>query len=304
MTLKNATSTATLDLKNCTLSGTTYAVSNSGEMAIDGGSYGIVYDDTTNTEEFKNTTLLSVTMNKASNITLNNCGLKDVNNTKAGGVLTINNSSIKTLVNAGTATLNTISYVDSNYISTSSATSIITNTGNMEIDDLTIDLPNELNYPTTLTAIKNNNANASIDCNDCNILMKNKKTIYGIDNTNGTLTMVNGSIDVSGATAYGIYIPNGSVTIGEAEPSDSPNYGTAQANVSTTIPSIRAVGTSSGIGVKRTNGAFNFFDGRIVGSTSAKPDATTLTEHYFSAENEYTETDTGYKMCYPVYTGV
>ena len=56
-----------------------------------------------------------------------------------------------------------------------------------------------------------------------------------------------------------------------------------------------AVGTT-GIGVKKVNGLFKFYDGKIVGSTNAKPETTTEVEYNFEATT-HTDTETGYEYC-------
>lgn len=55
------------------------------------------------------------------------------------------------------------------------------------------------------------------------------------------------------------------------------------ANVSTTSPSIKAIGTTSGIGVYKDLGKFKFYDGIITASTSAIPrdNITTDVEHLY-----------------------
>ena len=130
----------------------------------------------------------------------------------------------------------------------------------------------------------------------------NGTNAYGVyvDSGNLNISYTNGIINATGTTAYGIYINNGSVTMGVAEDSSSPNYGTANADVSTTNPSVKAVGTTTGIGVKKINGIFDFYDGIIIGSTAAKPEVATHIEYGFEAyqpEAEPTNGD-GYKTNY------
>ena len=59
--------------------------------------------------------------------------------------------------------------------------------------------------------------------------------------------------------------------------------GTPDADVSTTDPLVQAIGTTTGIGLRKVNGFFNFFDGKIIGSTYAKPDTTSNTESRWEA---------------------
>ena len=105
---------------------------------------------------------------------------------------------------------------------------------------------------------------------------------YGIYNFGGKITMETGTIDISGTNAYGIYIDSTSaeVILGHKE---TENVGTEQAIVTTDKPLVKAMGTTSGIGVKKINGRFEFYDGRLIGRTYAKPDITSTTEERFEA---------------------
>lgn len=122
-------------------------------------------------------------------------------------------------------------------------------------------------------------------------------TSYAIYNTteNAQVSILSGDLSASGTTAYGIYIDNGEVTLGEAEPTTSPNYGTANANVSTTAPAITAIGSQTGIGIKKNVGKFNYYDGIITGSTEAKPELPTKIEYLYEAKN-YTD-DNNHQYC-------
>ena len=118
---------------------------------------------------------------------------------------------------------------------------------------------------------------------------------YGFYANQGSTTIYDGSISSTGGTAYGAYIANGSITMGEAEPTTSPNYGTENASVSTTNPNITAIGTATGIGLQQVNGVFNYYDGKITGSTNAKPVLPTKIEYLYEAKN-FTDGD-GYEYC-------
>lgn len=122
-------------------------------------------------------------------------------------------------------------------------------------------------------------------------------TSYAIYNTteNAQVSILSGDLSASGTTAYGIYIDNGEVTLGEAEPTTSPNYGTANADVSTTAPAITAIGSQTGIGIKKNVGKFNYYDGIITGSTEAKPELPTKIEYLYEAKN-YTD-DNNHQYC-------
>ena len=103
----------------------------------------------------------------------------------------------------------------------------------------------------------------------------------GIHNNAGTITIKDVDVNVTGDMAYGIYVAGGTVIMGEAEPTNSADYGKATAHVSLTNPSIRATGATSGIGVKKTAGAFNYYDGIITANTAAEPEPPTNVEYLF-----------------------
>ncbi|MCX4249477.1 MAG: hypothetical protein OSJ65_06925 [Bacilli bacterium] len=74
----------------------------------------------------------------------------------------------------------------------------------------------------------------------------------------------------------------------------SETSGTAESSVSVTNPLIRAIGTTSGIGVRKVNGLFNYYDGKIIGSTSSTPDTTSSTEPYYEVAKRI-DSETGYE---------
>jgi hypothetical protein len=94
--------------------------------------------------------------------------------------------------------------------------------------------------------------------------------------------------------AYGINNTSGTITLGDAEPSTSPNYGTANADVSTTDPSILAVGANNGTAIANDSGIVNFYDGIIKGSHVSTNKAVNSTEHLYETRAEYTD-ENGYK---------
>ena len=164
--------------------------------------------------------------------------------------------------------------------------------------DITIDsnLPNN----SSRGAIRGiqNLGTMTIENLDIDLLVRNKGDARGIYNRSGSITLLSGDIDVNSVqNAYGIYIEDGEVTLGEAEPTSSPNYGGEHANVSTTNPNIKAIGTEQGIGVYKATGRFIYYDGKITGSTFAIPrnDITTLVEHLY--EPTFHTDENGYDSC-------
>jgi hypothetical protein len=122
------------------------------------------------------------------------------------------------------------------------------------------------------------------------------RTSYGIY-ASGTATISSGSIESNGYNAYGVYITDGGeVTLGAAEPNNSPNYGTENANVSTNSPSVKAIGSNSGIAVKNNSSRFNYYDGKLIGSTEALPETPTKIEYLYEPLKQ-TDNETGYQYC-------
>ncbi|MBR3378004.1 hypothetical protein IKG50_01605, partial [Candidatus Saccharibacteria bacterium] len=119
---------------------------------------------------------------------------------------------------------------------------------------------------------------------------------YGIYNTSGTIGFESGSIYVPNKTAYGIYSETGTITLGVPE-QPGPTYGKEDADVSTTNPDIKAIGTTTGIGVKNANGGkVYYYDGRITGSSSAMPENPTATEYMFDPKDYTDENNYHYRI--------
>lgn len=122
--------------------------------------------------------------------------------------------------------------------------------------------------------------------------------VHGINNDDATITITGQSaINAVGSwgTAYGIYINTGEVTMGIPEDPNSQDYGKATADVSTTDPSIRGISPNTGIGIKVMSGLFNYYDGKITGSTSAMPETPANVEYKYEPKF-YTDLD-GYEYC-------
>jgi hypothetical protein len=119
---------------------------------------------------------------------------------------------------------------------------------------------------------------------------------YGIYNTSGTVGFESGSIYVPNKTAYGIYNETGYITLGVPE-QPGPTYGKEDADVSTTNPDIKAIGSSSGIGIKNASGGkVYYYDGRITGSTAAMPENPSGTEYMFDPKDYLDENNYHYRI--------
>ena len=98
-------------------------------------------------------------------------------------------------------------------------------------------------------------------------------TSTGIYNNSGAVNILSATINANATTAYGVNNNTGEITLGEPEPSDSEDWGKATAHVSIINPSIRAIGTTTGYGVKNgASGRINYYDGIITASTHPMPE--------------------------------
>ena len=177
---------------------------------------------------------------------------------------------------------------------------IIANSGSLNVNDSNITeiIRNDSNV--NFFAV-NNISNASFSNTSITIDTSNLSSGYapyslrGISNTSGSIVFESGSITVDNKTVYGIYNDAGSITIGIPEDPSSQDYGRATADVSTTNPDIRAIGTSSGIGVKNANGGkVYYYDGKITGSTTAMPENPAGLEYMYEPK-DYTD-ENGYQF--------
>ena len=121
----------------------------------------------------------------------------------------------------------------------------------------------------------------------------NAPTSYGVYVTGGYANIQGGTIKATGTNAYGGYMTSGTLILGIEDGS-----GTQQADVSTTEPHLEGVGTTTGIGVSMGNGTLNYYDGKLVGSTSARGtnDITSNIEKNYQVVT-YTDEVTGYQYC-------
>ena len=137
--------------------------------------------------------------------------------------------------------------------------------------------------------------NGSYLAEDAKINIKDATNAWGIYIDKGSFTMQSGGgIDVSAKTAHGIYIATAEATatvgLKDGDGSENPK------KVLTDYPEIKAIGTVTGIGVRKINGSFNFYDGILIGNTYAKPEISTDTESYYEATSYYDE-ENDYVYC-------
>ena len=302
------------------------------ETTISADSYGIYIDAPTISEEMIIDDIVVTQKNGTSGTAIyNHSGMLKVNNLRTNGGIS---NYTKSTLNVNTGTIGyrigndgTMSIVDvdlnydesgSNYTSTrnilantgtltisnSSITSLkinygelrgLYNTGDINASDFSIELDKN-NTSGNLYGIYNEKGTINLDNLDMSVV--NGTASYGIYVKNGDVSLKSGTISAQNnkTNAYGIYIENGTVTMGEKEDESGTNYGTINADVSVTNPSIKAISNTLGIGVKRVNGYFNYYDGIITGSTNAKPDVTSTVEYKYQVEN-HVDPATGYEYC-------
>ena len=241
--------------------------------------------------------------NGNSNGTLNISNSNINRNTTNGDITAFSNNGKTKIIN---------STISSN--STKGGVTALSNQGNAQLDniDINIDISTNNNSATdygiknTGTISINNNSNINITLesvvrshhtygihstnnltiNDSNIIVtgnvySNSHTNYGIYQESGSSTFSKGRITVNGRNTYGIYIKNGTFILGIPEPTTSINYGKDTAEVSTTSPLIESLGTNSGIGIKKENGTFKYYDGKILARHTALPEIPNEVEYLY-----------------------
>ena len=245
-------------------SGINYSVSNSG------GSLKVLNSSFDNTNKF----YYSGMWNYKSTL----CSIYNTNQ----GTLNVKNSNSvgKTIETANVSSICGI-YLDN--------TAGITN---VDIDGYTTSLDSYKEaYGIYVSGAEND---SSINIKNANININTASTGYGIYETSTSndfnVNLISGNIYTNAITAYGVYVDSGSLTMGIKDGDGSEN-----ATVDKENPFVKAVGTT-GIGVKKNNGYFKYYDGKIMGSTNAKPDTTTDTEYNYEAVM-HTDQETGYEYC-------
>ena len=296
----------TLNINNATLSGN-YSVYNLNtlETKINNSILtGVLENRNSSTMSVESSTIKGYVTNYSTNkVDVKNKSVIDMNG-KAYGVYNYSSGTIDLNEVDVKAVENTTNY-----------NVIYNNTGTINATNLNVDITNNTNASTTTSNVVNNNSTGTINLNDFSITssdLVNSKTLRGIYNNstgtinlnsgnisiaggnqsiglysqteNGNINFLSGDVTVTGATtSYGAYINNGNITLG-----------TKDEKVNITTPTIKAVGTT-GIGAKKVNGYLKFYDGKITGSTSAKPETTTEVEYGYEVHN-YTD-ENGYDYC-------
>ena len=305
--------TGTMELNDVNIKATEYCVYDYGtgvgtiNDSILESSKNTVYTNSGATITVNNTRLNGPVSNNSSTATLNDLNAFDkiYNN----GTLYLNSvtldkditdSAISLFHNRGTATVKqtTIRIEDYNR-NTSGTTAAIQNEGTLYImdeSDITALINEDVTTSyRTIKGINNTNQlffeNSTLTVNGN--IFQTAYPSYGIYNESGTSTVRTGDIKVTGIVTYGLYINSGDMILGVPEPPNSPNYGGEFADVSTTNPHVLSEGTT-GIGVKNAGGHFRYYDGIIIGSTSAKPEVASDIEYLYESF-DYIDDETGYE---------
>ena len=315
-----------LVINNTNITATKNTISNTGKMTIDGGTYTgdvyCMYSNSSKIVDVSNATFNGVYYNGGNNVsTLSNSTVNGnlQNNTSE---FTVNSSYINEgrITNNGIMTMN-----DSTF------TAITYTTGYYYNQSVAMSNTNELTLNRSNVYINTTeNGKNSIAIYNDNILniLDNSKVYIGIENSNNTykaietenrgLTTIDASeikatggntnyaiymnsdnaktiaktgniISEYASNGYGAYIEKGTFEMGEYE-----GMGASSEDVSITTPLVYAYGKSRGIGVKKINGSFNFYDGIIRASKYAKPETTTNVEYQFEVTT-YVDENTGFE---------
>ena len=283
------------------------------------------YKSTSSNIEIKNSNITgTVTYYTNKKITIDNTAIEGTINNNSSGTMEITDSNLNgTMYNTGKLYLTDTNDI---YEYKSGNITLLNNSGTVEITDSTLKIDKENTNNNELTVLYNtgtatinnsdlikndislnnikhyivrNNNNGNVTINSANITSTGGNTSYGIynENANSKITIKSANINVSEtAIAYGIYVNKGEVVMGEYD-------GSGLANIPIkNDPYVSAIGNTTGIGVKKVDGLFKYYDGLIVGSTEAKPDSTTEVEYMYETAFELLE-GTSYQQCYLEYLG-
>ena len=322
--LNNAKTNAKLVINGGTI---TKTISNSGDTTLD--TLNIVFNSTSNDEEIAidNNGLLNIkdsiithtnrtkTINpKMDIITINNTGTLTSTNTKY--TLTHTNSinkDLSILNNSGIVNSTNDEYTVSGGTTAHAINNSSTNTTN--VVSAKIKVFNSLDgygiYSTSgsmrmtggsIESYESTNS-GGVYVLDGNPILDNvtvtvhdsEEKSYGAYIEGGKLTVETGKLKSSGIEAYGAYITKGTLTLGIYD-----GRGTDAADVSTTNPYVEAIGTTTGIGIRKGNGSIEFFDGYVTGSTSprAQGDIISATDLNYEIVTK-TDEETGYNYEIP-----
>ena len=314
-----------LNISNSTLTGynSIYNLNTIEGKLVNNILNGVVANNNSSAMNINSSTINgSVSNGNSAIMNIGNCTINGIVGNYSTNKMEVNDKTIININNSSYGVYNEVSgIIDLNDVKINSTnntydySAIFNIIGTINVTDVNIELINETNtYSRTIDGIYNKST-GTINLNDISITssdLVNSKTLRGISNNstgtvnlnsgnisitggnqsiglysqtaNGNINFLSGDVTVTGATtSYGAYINNGNITLG-----------TKDEKVDITTPTIKAVGTT-GIGAKKVNGYLKFYDGKITGSTSAKPETTTEVEYGYEVHN-YTD-ENGYDYC-------
>ena len=271
--LNNANKDSTM-----TISGSSIINNSTSRYAIENGGEAII--NSTNLSSNKGGLIKNTNKMVINDSTIENSGYSAATGIFAsGGTTTIQNTSIE---------INTTSTSSS-----SKAYAIILSGSTLVTDNLDINMNvGEYGY-----GIYSTSSDDSVHSTIVNTNINVNSGIHGYGIYSGgkdTISFETGNINIYTTFAYGIYVKTGTVVMGVKD-----GDGTENATVSNINPEVKAIHSKSwgvGYGVRKENGYFKFYDGKIIGSTNAKPDTTTEVEYNYEA-NSYIDSKTGYEYC-------
>ena len=322
--INSSTTNSVLFINNSEINSYYYGISNKGKLTIENNtninvdSYALYDNGSTNKNEIKNSTLDgNIYLSKNTDYEFTECDIMDGTiSISESTILNISGGNISSYIsNYGNTTLNGIILEKETY----GTQTIINNTGTINIIDSLLHSYVPTNHSLSIKEISNSSSgvlnidnktqiivegttvygiynDGSINSYSGTINVTSSSTGYGIYANSGAVNILAGTTNVSAKVAYGVYINSGEVTLGEAEDPSGSNYGKETANVSKINPLISAIGTTSGYGIKNIQGRLNYFDGKIIGSTSAKPEIATNVEYLYEAIS-LVDSETGHEYC-------
>ena len=298
--------TGELSITNGTYQGNNYSIySNTNkEVSINSATLnGTFYNSGNNTSTLENSTLNGSMQSYNSRLSVEESNLNG--SVQTSGTVTINESNINGSVGGVVSNSGTLTITDTNIRTNSNSGSYefvaIANSGTLNITNGTIDVDKDSNARSGVIGINNTNA-LNLNGVTINVGLQGRTsgTYKGIQNSGTAVLEGNTLTVVGGSTNYGVYENGNKITIktGKVEAKEAANTyaiyinsGTYEqgvedgseredADVSKSDPEINSYGTR-GIGVKKMNGSFNFYDGIINATRYTKPEMTTLVEKSF-----------------------
>ena len=296
----------TFNIEHATINASKTAIQNTGiatsnNISLRGDSYSY-YNDGGQSLISDSIITGKAIYNNSGELSINNSTATKVSASEAGyttnnGTLNINSSSV--------SFTSTSRYTNNNSTVTRAiySSSILSITNGSTVEHITTDSSSGSYAPAS--SVYNDGgsafiANSNIVLDTTGMRTYTDRNAYGIYNPTGSLNIESGTVSSRAlGKSYGLYTDSGTIIIGTPEPADSPNYGGANADVSTTSPDISAISTSTdnsyrtGIGVENASGGrVEYYDGKVSGNTAAFAEEPTVTEHFYEVCTEQDTTTT------------